>query len=340
MDQIVNTVGEIGYRSQGRLIKKLLKPGNLMLVAAKYGTVAIQPKGSTLTAKWARMESFAVSTAPLSEGVTPPGMKISLTPITVTMQQYGGHADMTDVVFDTHEDNIPSQTVEACTEQWSETVELVTIAALKAGSNVFYSNSAASRAAVDSPPLRGDFRRIYRSLKNSRAKMVTSRIKASTKISTEPIPAAFIAFGHTDLKADLEDMEGWTPAINYANSDMMVDPNEAGTIGEFRVLLTDMFEPWLAAGTAGQTYLSSGAAVSSDTACDVYPIIIVAANSYGVVKLFGTSAIKPAVHFPKAMPGDELGQRGFVSWKLYYASVILNSSWVIRYEVAATASPN
>ena len=85
----------------------------------------------------------------------------------------------------------------------------------------------------------------------------------------------------------------------------------------FRFLLTDMFEPWLAAGTSGVTYLSSGAAVSVAAAADVYPIIVVAADSYGVVRMQGTTAIRPMVHFPKAQPGDELAQRGFVSWKLY-----------------------
>ena len=340
MDQILNTTGEIGFRSKGRLVKKFLKRGNLMLVAAKYGTPSTQPKHATLTAKWVRFESFAATTAPLSEGVTPPGMKINLTPITVTMQQYGHWASMTDVVFDAHEDNIPDQTVDACVEQWSETVELVTIAAQKAGSNVVYANRAGSRAAVDSPPLRGDFRRMYRSLKIARASFITTRIKASQEVSTEPVPKSFIVFGHTNLKADFEDMEGWTPVINYSNSGMAVDDNEVGKIDEFRVILTDMFEPWLAAGTAGVEYLSSGDLVTTSTACDVYPVIVVAKNSYGVVQMQGETAIKPAVHFPTVSSSDKLAQEGFVSWKLYYAALITNQSWLIRYECAATATPN
>ena len=338
--QNFNTAGDIGYRSTGKVKKRLLRRGNYKLVAAKFGQAFTQGKHNTLTAKWRRYDNFPTAEAPLSEGITPPGRKLAKTDVTSTLQQYGDWAELTDIVFDTHEDDVPKETVNLCGDQMGETVEVVTVATLKSGSNVFYANNAGSRAAVNSPCLPGDFKRIERSLAKNKGTMITSMIKASQNVSTEPINPAFIAMGHTDLKADVESMEGFVPVRNYADSSKTVHPSEVGSLGSFRFCLTPLFEAWLAAGTAGTTYLSSGDIPASSLSADVYPIIVVGKDSYGVVRLQGVDAVKPAVVYPKPVVGDELAQRGFVSWKIYYTSVILNSSWVARYEVAATAVPS
>lgn len=337
-----NTAGDIGYRSTGEVKKRLLRRGNYKLVAGKFGQTFTQGKNTTLTAKWRRYDNFPTAEAPLQEGITPPGRKLSKTDVISTLSQYGDWAELTDVLIDTHEDDVPKETVNLCGDQLGETVEVVTIATLKSGSNVFYANNAGSRAALTSPPLAGDFKRIERSLAKNKAEKITSMIKASQEISTEPIDPAFIAMGHTDLKADLEGMEGFVPVRNYSNSSKMVDPTEVGSLGAFRFLLTPLFEPWLAAATSatGTTYLSSGDIPASALAPDVYPIIIVGKESYGVVRLQGLDAVKPAVVYPKPVQGDPMGQRGFVSWKIFYTSVILNSAWVARYEVCATALPS
>ena len=335
-----NTAGDIGYRSTGQVKKRLLIRGNYKLVAGKFGQPFTQGKHTTLTGKWRRYENFPTAEAPLSEGITPPGRKLAKTDVTSTLQQYGDWAELTDVVFDTHEDDVPKETVNLCGDQMGETVEVVTIATLKSGSNVFYANNAGSRSAVNSPCLAGDFKRIERSLSKNKATMITSMIKASQNISTEPIDPAYIAMGHTDLKADIEAMEGFVPVRNYADSSKMVHPSEVGSLGVFRFCLTPLFEAWLAGGTAGTTYLSSGDIPASSLAADVYPILVVGKDSYGVVRLQGVDAVKPAVVYPKPVVGDELAQRGFVSWKIYFTSIILNSAWTARYEVACTAVPS
>lgn len=335
-----NTAGDIGFRSTGLVKKRLLKRGNYKLVAAKFGQPFTQPLHTSLTAKWRRYTNFPTAEAPLQEGVTPPGRKLAKTDITATLQQYGDWAELTDIVFDTHEDDVPKETVNLCGDQMGETVEVVTIATLKAGTNVFYGNNAGSRTAVNSPCLAGDFKRIERSLAKNKAELITSMIGATQKISTEPIDPAYIVMGHTDLKADVEDLEGFVPVKNYAEV-RKVHPSEVGSLGVFRFCLTPLFEPWLAAATSstGTTYLSNGDIPSSPLAPDVYPMIVVAKNAYGVVRLQGLEAVKPAVVRPKPVVGDELGQRGFVSWKIYYTAVGLNNSWFARYEVCATATP-
>ncbi len=331
-------IGDISYRGQGIVKKRLLKNGNYKLIAARFGQPFTIPKNSTVTAKWRRYDNFPQAIAPLSEGITPPGRKLSAQDITATMQQFGDWAQLTDVIWDTHEDAVPTEVVDKCGIQIGETLEVVTISTLKSDSNVFYANNAGSRGEINSPPLAGDLKRIERALAENKAEYMKKIIGATTHVSTEPIDEAYILMAHTNCLADFEALEGWIPFKNY--SDMKrISPAEKGSVGTYRCLFTPLFTPWLASGANSTTYLSNGNIVSVAAASDVYPAIIVAEDAYGVVRLQGFDAVTPAVRKPTPQVGDELGQKGFVSWKTWYTAVVLNSNWLVRYEICVTSLP-
>ena len=118
-------------------------------------------------------------------------------------------------------------------------------------------------------------------------------------------------------------------------------PGEVGSLEEFRIILTPMFEPWEVAGAAGTTYLSSGVAPASSLGADVYPLIFVARDAYGIVPLQGFESVVPYVINPnKPTKSDPLAQLGYVAWKTYQTAGILNHSWIARLEVTALASPS
>jgi N4-gp56 family major capsid protein len=102
-----------------------------------------------------------------------------------------------------------------------------------------------------------------------------------------------------------------------------------------RFILSAFLDPFLAAGAAvGAT----GMIARNATNIDVYPVIFVAKEAYGLVPLKGKEAITPTVINPDTpSKSDPLGQLGFVGWKTYFASIILNQNWLARLEVAATA---
>ncbi len=146
--------------------------------------------------------------------------------------------------------------------------------------------------------------------------------------------------GHTDLDADIRGISGFLPKAQYSDSSKAL-PGEIGKIEQFRIILTAMFDPWLAAGASGTTYLSNGAAVSSAASCDVYPLIFVARDSYGIVPLQGYGAVDIGVVNPgRKTKDDPLGQIGFVSWGTYQTGTILNQSWCARLESGSTANPS
>ena len=334
------TYGDISPRTGGLAKKRLLKRGQHLMVIERFGQVDPQQKNKTKTAKWRRYNSLPRATAPLAEGIPPAGSKLTFTDVTATLEQFGDKVDITDVVDETHEDPVFNETVDLIGEQAAETVEELRINVIKAGSNVYYANSVASRSVVNSPPIRGDFRRIYRAFKKNKGREISKIIRATHQISTEPVASAYFAMGHTDLDADMRGLPSFVPAEQYSNSIKML-PGEIGKIDQFRIILTAMFEPWESAGAAGTTYLAAGVAPGSSLACDVYPMIFVARDSYAIVPLQGYNAVHPMVYNPgKPSPSQPLGQLGFVSWKTYQAAAILNQNWLARYEVAATASPS
>ena len=336
----VNTYGDISPRTAAHAKAKLLKRGQHLMVIERFGQVDPQQKNKSKTVKWRRYNSLARASAPLAEGIPPKGKKLTYTDISATLEQYGDMIEMTDVIEDTHEDPILNVNMDLCGEQAAETVEELRINILKAGTNVFYANAVSARASVTSPPVRGDFRRIYRSFRKNKGREMTKINKASHLISTEPVAPAFFALGHTDLDADLRGISGFVPFEQYSDSVKAI-PGEIGKIEQFRIVLTPMFEPWETSGLTGTTYLSGGVTVSATAQCDVYPMLFIARDAYGIVPLQGTNSITPMVLNPgKPSKSDPLGQIGFVSWKTMQTAAILNENWMARLECAATADPS
>lgn len=335
------TYGDISPRTAGAAKARLLSRGQHLMVVERFGQVDPQQKNKTKTCKWRRYNSFPRATQPLAEGIPPTGNKLTYTDVQATLEQYGDSYKLTDVIVDTHEDKVLQEMMDLSGECAAETIETIRINILKAGTNVFYANGAASRAYVTSPPTRGDFRLIYRYFKNHKAREISQIIAPSAKISTEAVMPAYFCMGHTDLDADIRAIPGFIPAKHYADTTKVL-PGEIGSIEQFRIILTPMFEPWLAAGSSatGTTYLSSGVAPSTAAAPDVYPLICVARDGYGIVPLQGYNSVTPMVVNPnKPSAGDPLGQIGWVSWKTYQTAAILNQAWVARLECAATARP-
>lgn len=332
---------DITPRTDVYAAKRMLKRGQHLTVTERYGQSRPLPKKHSQTMKFRRYESLVNATAPLAEGVTPAGQMLRYSDITVVLQQFGSVVPISDVVLDTHEDDTMKETHDLCGEQIAETVEILRIAVLKAGSNVFYSNNVASRTAVASGPTRGDVRRIVRSFKRRKAKLISKIIKASHLISTEPVAPAYFSLSHSDLDPDIRGMTDFRPVEEYSNSDGAL-PGELGKCEGVRFLTTALFEAWAQAATSVSTtnFLSQGEIPSSAANPDVYPMIFLAQDAYALVPLQGMNAVTPYTVYPKAQVGDELAQKGFVAWKMWQASVILNQNWCARLETLATAKPD
>jgi N4-gp56 family major capsid protein len=70
---------------------------------------------------------------------------------------------------------------------------------------------------------------------------------------------------------------------------------------------------------------------------DVYPVIYLGKDAYGIVPLKGANAMSLIAHNPGSSgTADPLNQRGTLGWKAAQTSIILNDLWAYRLMVAVT----
>jgi N4-gp56 family major capsid protein len=321
--------GDISPRTAAYAEKELLKRGLPYLVLEKFGQAKALPEQSTKVIKFRRYNALPNTPTALTEGVTPTGQTLAVTDVTATLVQYGDKVTISDVILDTHEDPTLNESVALLGEQAAQMIEKMRFGVLKAGTNVLYANGAA-RNAVNTAISITLQRRAVRALKRQNARFITSIVRSTPSYGTENVAPGFVALIHPDLEADVRGLTGFVPAEKYGT--MTPWENELGKCEDVRYVSSTIFEPWADAGGAKGAMLST-----TGTNADVYPVLYVARDAYGIVALKGMFALTPMVVNPKPSDSDPLAQRGHVAWKAMQTCTILNDSWMVRAEVAATA---
>ena len=327
--------GDISPRTAAYVQKELLRRGEPYLVLEKFGQGKPVPTRSTKVTKFRRYEALDPTPNALTEGVTPTSTTLTHTDITATLQQYGDLVTISDVVEDTHEDPVLQEAQEILSEQAAQMIEKVRFNVLKAGTNVHYANGEA-RVAVNTVLSRDMQRRVVRALKRQNARHITKIVRSTPNYGTENVAPAFVALIHPDLEGDVRNLSGFTPAEDYGS--ITPYPSELGKCEDVRYVTSTVFESWAdGGGSADPATTGSNTLLSTTgTNADVYPILYIAANSYGIVPLKGKGSITPMVVNPKPSDSDPLAQRGHASWKAMQTAVILNDLWMARLEVAAS----
>ena len=326
-----STYGDINQRTAAWAATEMLEHARPIIVLSDYGQPKPLPKNKAEQVKFRRPVPYVVSTTQLTEGVTPTSHKTKYVDVPVTMGQYGDLAEITDRVNDLSEDPVLRDMSMLSGEQAAETIEMVTWGVIKGGTNVIYGASAdTSRSDVNDAITLSTQRSATRFLQAQRGKPMSGKMSSSVQYGTEAIAPAYLAFGHTDLDADVRDITGFVPCEKYGT--MKPLPYEIGKVETVRYILTPLLDPFLASGSATLNGMISQAGSN----VDVYPLIICAKEAYGVVPLRGAGAIHPTVLNPGTpSKSDPLGQRGYVGWKSWFAAVVLNQAWLVRLEVGA-----
>jgi N4-gp56 family major capsid protein len=330
---MLNKSGDVSRTTLGFYNGKLLARAQAVILLERVLQIDPQPRNKSLTRVFRRFSAGLPQTAPLAEGVTPAGQKLTKTDYVARLQQYGGFYEITDVVSDTAEDPVADEAISINAQEAAETTELVRWSVAKGGSNVFYGGTGTTRATVDGTVTLSKLRLISRSLRNARAKKISKVLVGTDKVGTKPVSAAYFAYAHTSLEGDLRKVAGFQEVSDYPNGDGL--PGEFGRIEDFRFFTSDLFDPWLASGASSSTLLTNG--TTGTGSCDVFPVIIFAQDAMAGVPLAGKGAVDTYIVQPnKAAPGNELGQKGSFGWKMYQAAVRLNEDNIVRYEVGAS----
>ena len=330
------TYSDIGQRTTVWAEVEMLSHAEPILVLERWGLTKPLPRNKAETVKFRRPIPFPVTTTALTEGVTPPPQAMRYEDISVTMQQYGAQVQITDRVADLSEDPVLKDAAKLCGEQAAETKENIIWGVIRGGTNVNYTGTATARgtaSGVNTVLTTNDQRGITRALKLQRAKYHTSMLSGSPNYSTEPVDSSFIAFAHTDCESDIRNMSGFVPREKYGQATKIV-PGEIGKVEDVRYVISPVLSFF---ASSGNTTVPSGIKSTDSSNVDVYPIVYLGREAYGNVPLKGAGSLSPQVQNPgQRSPSDPLGQRGYVSWKMWFACVRLNEAWMQRLETAVS----
>lgn len=268
----------------------------------------------------------------LTEGVTPAADSLTPQDIPVSLKEYGCLYQLTNVVADTYEDDVPDEMKKQCGERIALVREMIRYGTLKACTNVFYAGGVSTRATVATKITLGLLRKVSRNLQANHAKRITAVLEPSDKISTTAVEAAYLVFVHTDAEADIRDLVGFTPTSEYGTR-KVVSPYELGSCENFRFVTSPELAPYAAAGAdVGTTGMTGTGKV------DVYPFIMVGEDAWGQLALRGVDAIDPTYIPPgQKDKADPLGQKGFVGARFYMACTMLNEGWMAVVEAGVSA---
>lgn len=280
--------------------------------------------------KFRRYSQLAPASTPLVEGVTPSGSSLTVTDLLATLAQYGDYVTLTDMVSMTNQDAVVTEATDVLGDQAGTTIDQARRDVLVAGTNAAYANLVANRAAVNNKIQAADLDRVIRFLKVQNAKFVKNMILPTDKIGTASVRKGFIALVHPDVEFDLEQITGYRSVSDYGSQEGVLE-DEIGAYKNIRFISSTNCKIFPGAGAAGTTNFKNNGANY-----DVYVTLFIADNAYGVCPLSGQALNTYVKQLGSAGTADPLEQRSTVGWKATTTTKILNDSWMIRLESAAS----
>ncbi len=276
--------------------------------------------------RYERLPNF--DDTPLVEGVVPDSTPLTKTDIETASQDFGQYIRFTDKVMVAHEDG--QRLIKVMSDELGksagESQENLLFKAVTSGSNVMYADGAVDDSEVISGLKKittNDIKLMRLSLRNQIAKKVTSIIKGSTKVGTQPIPATYIMFAHPDVVADLESLVGWKSVETYAGAGGTPLKAEVGSIDQFRVIETTLCP----------------IDTTTDPNVPVHKVVAFGMDAFARVSIRGRKA--PEFIFKNVGTGgseDPLNQLGSSGVKFSHAAVITNNAWLVEMHTTSSYS--
>jgi hypothetical protein len=323
--------GDINQRTAGYAAADMLRHAEPYIVLSRMGLTKPMPKNKAQKIIFRRAVPLAAATTPVVEGVTPTAQKISRRRCACA-QAIRRPIEITDKVTELSEDPVLDTATMLAGEQAAATIEQVLYGVLKAGTNVFYANGA-SRAAVNTALTLNKQRAGHPCAECAEGQEDHSRAQVGRpSMACRRSKPASLPSPTPTLKSDIRNLDGFIPVAKYG-ARQPLNEHEIGSVENVRYLLSPDLGSFADAGGAKGSMVST-----SGTSADVYPILFFGQDAFAQVPLKGEEAIVPMVLNPgNPSKSDPMAQRGYVSWKTWYAAVILNDLWMARLEVAVTA---
>lgn len=269
------------------------------------------PQNEGKTVKWNRFTPLSKATSALSEATNPSFVDMTTNQVSATISPYGNTTKVGELFELTSLDTNLEEHVDVHGQNAGETLDELTKDTLVSGATTeFVNNVGATSSVASSDTLSGA------EVRERRVQLMQNKARPfEDNLFRAIIPVS----GSYDLRGDSE----WLDARRYVDAEQILN-GEVGRLHGFRFVETN------------NERVQSGAGSGS---IDVYSTFFMGRNSYGIVNLEG----QPEERMIVKQPGPEdtsnpLNMFSTVGWKAYYASTVLNSSWVIELEHSTGAN--
>jgi N4-gp56 family major capsid protein len=308
--------------------RTLLKPLRSSWIYGRYGQKKSVKDNDT--ARFSIYPILGTQPVALTEGVTPPAQKLSVTRFTAKVSLYGGYVELTEECDIYRIDAVVAEATERIAWQGADTVDEITRDVLVGGDNVYRANGVAARNEIIAKMTTTDLRVLGRAMLSNKVPFFKNLIPAGTGVGSSSVAAAWFMFIGNEVLYDAEAMTGYKGVEDYATQNG-VEENEIGSFGRFRFLFTTESP---VVPDSGALISSSGLGTTSGTSVDVHQNVIIGPDAYGVIDADGGMK---NVRKDKAQIGGPLELYGTVGWKIRYTAVILEQDRMYRYECGATS---
>ena len=261
------------------------------------------------TLAWTRCNKLTVSpaTATLTEWVTPDDTAITFTTISLTANQYGMYAIITDILEDVSPVPMVSNALKVIGQNMARIIDQVIQGVLAAGTNVIYPGTVSARASISASDLM----------------TATLLAKANAFLSTKAAPVfwdGYVAVMHPNIIFDLQ-----TGTATWAFMDLS-KYTESGRAQLVKGEIGKIFNVRVVSSPFIQTFAST---------VTVYPTYVMWKGAYGVADLQG---LRSYMVGDGASKSDPLAQRRYVWAKVAFNAIILQQDALVRIESASSLS--
>ena len=210
--------------------KTLIELATPNLVHIQFGQKRPIPPHGGKTVEFRRMKPLAKNLNSITEGITPAGSKMTVVPLTATLNQYGDYIEQTDLIEMTAIDNTVIEATKLLADQAGRTIDTIVRDVLQTGTNVNYCSPHNGTSYVPA---------MSRSQLDETAKLrVIDVFKAAAQlkaVNAPTIDGKYVAIIHPHVAFDLmqESGDAWVDIKKYAEPEKILN-GELGTWGGVR----------------------------------------------------------------------------------------------------------
>ena len=308
MDRTASITAELKQFYDRKLLSVAIKDTAFL----QYGVKRPIPARGGKSIEWRRFEKFILPTGSyiLTEGTAPAETNATVSSVAATISQYGQYSRITDVLETQSFDPLIAEYVEKYGVAMAEGLDTICQQELSNLTTTQYADSAtvvntSGAGAVGS----GNY---LDAAELNEAKRTLARVRARPVVDGK-----FICFIHPDNTKDLFEDPDIVDAFQYAAPRSAENPMFSGVLGDWmgvRFVETNNLRLRTSYGMSG---------------ADIYEVVMVGAEAYGVTELTAQSA-RTIIH-PRGTGGhtDPLEQYSTVGWKAAFAAKVLNNDFAV-----------